>query len=77
MERKHICPDCRVEMQEGFVPDHYSQTIRSQWHPGPGTDKTFFGNLKMDSEKMIPIVAYRCPECGFLKHLAIADRADG
>jgi hypothetical protein len=67
MNASPTCPDCRTEMERGFVPDHYATTIRSHWHPGAGDEKTFFGNLKLDSEKMIPIVAYRCPQCGALK----------
>jgi hypothetical protein len=70
MKTAHTCPECQVEMETGFVPDHYSQTIRSHWHPGPGTETTFFGNVKLDSNLMIPIVAFRCPRCGLLKHIA-------
>lgn len=70
MEPTHTCPDCHAEMESGFIPDHYAQTIRSHWHPGPGTDKTFLGNLKLDSNLMIPIVAFRCPGCGLLRQFA-------
>jgi rubredoxin len=70
MEKTHLCPDCRVEMAGGFIPDHYAQTIRSHWHPGTGTEKTFLGNLKLDSALMIPIIAFRCPDCGLLKQYA-------
>lgn len=70
MKTTHTCPDCQVEIDAGFVPDHYSQTIRSQWHPGPGLETTFFGNLKLDKDLMIPIVAFRCPQCGLLKQFA-------
>ncbi len=71
MHQTPSCPDCQVEMTSGFIPDHYAQIIRSHWHPGPGTDKTFFGNLKLDDKAMIPIVAYRCPACGLLKQFAL------
>lgn len=64
------CPDCGVEMEAGFIPDHYAQTIRSHWHPGPGTETTFLGNLKLDGVAMIPIAAYRCPRCGLLRQYA-------
>ncbi|WP_425615392.1 hypothetical protein NA78x_005309 [Anatilimnocola sp. NA78] len=70
MATKQTCPDCHVEMESGFVPDHYAQIIRSHWHPGAATAKTFLGNLKLDSESLLPIVAFRCPTCGLLKHYA-------
>lgn len=70
MKTIRSCPDCKVEMISGFIPDHDAQTIRSQWHPGSGTDTTFLGNLKLDSKALIPIVAYRCPSCGLLKQFA-------
>jgi hypothetical protein len=70
MEKTPPCPDCDVEMEMGFIPDHYAQIIRSHWHPGPGTDKTLMGNLQLDRNMMIPIVAFRCPQCGLLKQFA-------
>ncbi len=70
MKQTHTCPDCHEEMECGFIPDHYAQTIRSHWHPGSGTDKTFVGNLKLDRSSMIPIVAFRCPKCGLLRQFA-------
>jgi len=70
METTPSCPDCHVAMETGFVPDHYAQIIRSHWHPGTATHKTFLGNLKLDQEAMLPIVAFRCPQCGLLKEYA-------
>lgn len=66
----HICPDCNVGLEIGFIPDHYAQIIRSHWHPGTGKDKTFVGNLKLEGRSMIPITAYRCPQCGLLRQYA-------
>ena len=70
MDPTRCCPDCNVEMEIGFVPDHYAQIIQSHWHPGTATEKTFTGNLKLDKDSMIPITAIRCPECGLLKQYA-------
>jgi hypothetical protein len=70
METTHVCPNCKVTMVVGFIPDHYAQTVRSHWHPGAGTEKTFLGNLKIDNALMVPIAAYRCPECGLLTQFA-------
>jgi Domain of unknown function (DUF6487) len=70
MASAKACADCNVEMELGFVPDHYAQIIQSHWHPGTATEKTFTGNLKLNKEDMVPITAYRCPQCGLLKHYA-------
>jgi len=70
MEPTRTCPDCNAEMETGFIPDHYAQIIRSHWHPGTATDKTFTGNLKLNRDSMIPITAFRCPKCGLLKQYA-------
>jgi hypothetical protein len=71
MNQSQRCPDCRVEMEVGFVPDHYAQIIQSRWYPGLPTEKTFVGNLKLDANAMIPVTAYRCTQCGLLKQFAV------
>jgi hypothetical protein len=58
-------------MELGFIPDHYAQIILSHWHPGTATAKTFLENLKLDSNRMIPITSFRCPQCGLLKSFAM------
>lgn len=70
MDKTPVCTDCHVEMETGFVPDLYAQIVRSRWHPGAGTEKTFVGNLKLDNDSMIPITSFRCPRCGLLKQYA-------
>jgi hypothetical protein len=70
MSQTHTCSECTGKMEIGFVPDHYAQIIQSHWHPGAATDKTLFGNLKLDSTAMIPITTFRCSQCGLLKHYA-------
>lgn len=71
MPRSHSCPDCQVDLEIGFIPDHYACIIQSQWHPGTATAKTLTGNLKLDTSSMIPITTFRCPQCGLLKHYAV------
>lgn len=70
MSETRTCPDCKGDMEIGFVPDHYAQIVQSRWHPGTATEKTVFGNLKLDPNSMIPITAFRCTQCGLLKHYA-------
>ena len=71
MSRSTTCPDCKTEMEIGFIPDHYAQIIQSRWHPGTATARTLTGNLKLESDVMIPITSFRCPQCGLLKHYAM------
>jgi len=70
IETQH-CPDCRAEMEVGFVPDYYAKIVQSRWHPGLPTHTTMLGNLKLDADAMIPITTFRCPECGLLKQFAM------
>jgi hypothetical protein len=69
MEKSPTCSDCNVKMAAGFMPDHFVAITLSHWHPGL-VDKTFIGNVKLDRNSMIPITAFRCPECGQLKQYA-------
>ena len=70
MNLRHTCPDCKTEMEIGFIPDHYAQILQSRWHPGTAEEKTFTGNLKLEADLMLPVTSYRCPKCGLLKHYA-------
>lgn len=72
MDQNRSCLDCGVDMEIGFVPDHYAQINQSHWHPGTADERTFLGNVKLDREAMYPITAFRCPQCGLLKHYAHA-----
>ena len=71
MEKPPSCPECAVEMETGFIPDHYAQIMQSHWHPGTASEKTLTGNLKLERSSMIPITTFRCPDCGQLKQYAI------
>lgn len=66
-----LCANCQVEMDQGFMPDHYAKIIQSVWHPGDATEKTLLGNLKLDVSALIPVTAFRCPQCGQLAFFAI------
>lgn len=46
------------------------ESRRSQtWLRGPVTEKRFTG-IKTRGEELLPVVSYRCPECGYLKTFA-------
>jgi hypothetical protein len=70
MEKPPTCPDCGVAMDAGFVPDQFVVTTHSNWHPGSAKELKFPGGLKLDSNLMLAITAFRCPECGQLKQYA-------
>lgn len=70
MKEQQTCPDCNTAMEVGFIPDHYATIIQSVWHPGAPNEKTFTGNLKLDSTALIPVTTLRCPQCGLLKQYA-------
>ncbi len=76
-QRRHLimknplCGTCQVEMDKGFMPDHYAKTIQSVWHPGNATEKTLFGDLKLNTAALIPVTVFRCPQCGHLSSFAV------
>lgn len=68
-----MCPGCETKMVIGFVPTSKggAALFQATWHPGPpDADKSFWEKVhsgpgvKIDPEKLIPIYAYRCPQCG-------------
>jgi hypothetical protein len=70
------CPDCKVAMKEGFMTDFaFNRTIEVLWHPGKVESSTFLGirqgAMEFDRTKFLPIVAFRCPECGLVRTYAI------
>lgn len=66
-----FCINCQVEMDKGFMPDHFAKVIQSVWHPGEAKEKTLVGNLKLDPSTQIPVTAFRCSQCGNLALFAI------
>lgn len=69
------CPDCKVEMDEGFMPDFaFNAVIQLLWHPGKAQSQTILGmsidSLKLDQSQCIPLTAHRCPESGLVRTYA-------
>ncbi len=74
------CPACQQAMQPGFVPTSKggASMFAASWHPGaPDTDKSFWekfrsgaGGANVDDESLVPIVTYRCSQCGLLSFYA-------
>ena len=68
------CADCRVAMEEGWVPDcTHGAVLQTHWQPGPPQKATFFGleiGKKFSRDSMHPIRTFRCPGCGLLRAYA-------
>ena len=62
------CPDCRVAMVEGFVPDAtYGEILQSQWVAG-APERSSWRGIKVRSG--VVITTWRCPKCGLLRSYA-------
>jgi hypothetical protein len=70
-----LCPYCEVDMERGFVLDFsHGRIVNSTWQAGVPSPQTILGlktgSVKLDSEKMITIATFRCPNCGYLESYA-------
>jgi hypothetical protein len=59
-------------MELGYVVDvvHYS-ALQSSWTSGKPERRLFRGGIKWFRRERIPIVSYRCTNCGFLESYAL------
>jgi hypothetical protein len=77
------CPDCRVPMDAGCIPDHgHSAAFIPGWqstdaiHPAPRFLAWMMGAAGdraiqfARNQRFIPITSYRCPRCGLLREYA-------
>ena len=78
------CPDCRVSMEPGCVPDFAQQfAVIPRWQAEEDVRPVaWFFRLMISGvagrpirgprkEESIPITTYRCPECGLLRDYAL------
>jgi predicted nucleic-acid-binding Zn-ribbon protein len=64
------CPKCRARMQPGFILDNtYGGRIVSKWIEGAPERSVWLG-LSLKGKKVVDIVTYRCPSCGYLESYA-------
>ncbi len=64
------CPSCDVAMNEGFMIDpSHGANLQAAWVEGP-PKKNVIGAVKMMDKKLVSIVSYRCPKCGWLVNFA-------
>lgn len=72
---KHVCLKCGEAMEVGWLVDNAYGPMQkhvSHWKPGAPKRRTFLARLKQSfgREEGLPIIAYRCVQCGFLEHYA-------
>jgi hypothetical protein len=65
------CPKCDKLMDRGHLPDAaHGHVVLSSWAPGDPEPRRFFGGIKYHAKDVIPLVAYRCPKCGYVEFYA-------
>ncbi len=78
-ENSLICPKCKSEMRQGFVPGPanigFDRTVISQWMEGT-PEKSFLTGVKgIWFGQKLPVATFRCVECGFLESYARSEFA--
>jgi predicted RNA-binding Zn-ribbon protein involved in translation (DUF1610 family) len=65
------CPNCRIEMQQGHVlaRGYLIPPIATHWVAGLPKERPRVAR-RADADEKIPIVSYRCPQCGLLQDYA-------
>ena len=58
-------------MDDGFVIDrgHFNVPTPAQWADG-APETSFWRGLKLAGKDVLPVVTYRCPNCGLLQAYA-------
>ena len=65
MKRNAQCPDCKIAMELGFIPDDVGGNYtRVGWHPGEPGGRNWMLGMKLSKDKMKRMEAFRCPTCG-------------
>jgi hypothetical protein len=68
------CPKCDKPMDPGHVPDvAHCQVLRSCWAPREPEVRRYLGGIKYRAKELIPLSAYRCPDCGYVELYARPD----
>jgi hypothetical protein len=67
------CPKCSKFMNRGHIPDYAhgdSVVLQTVWAPGDPQPRRWQAGIKADRDAQIPVIAYRCTECGFVEFYA-------
>ncbi len=73
----HSCPKCESPMEMGWIVDHSLAGFEkraSHWKPGEPERRAAIDLIKEGFQsgdgEALPIIAYRCKQCGFLEYYA-------
>ena len=71
MSKAVECIKCQAQMELGYVPDgtHGGYTQQG-WFPGVPV-KSFWMGLKMETNQLVLVTTFRCPNCGYLESYAL------
>jgi hypothetical protein len=70
---KKNCPDCGVEMVEGFILDlTYGGMMVPRWVKGR-PEKSFWTGIKSKGKECRSVETYRCTKCGLLRSYAATE----
>lgn len=65
------CPKCDKPMDLGHLPDvTHGAVLTASWAPGDPEPRRFVGGIKYHPDELIPLLAYRCPTCGYVEFYA-------
>lgn len=70
-DRTLECMRCGGPMEQGFVADkaHYSVPETQNWVEGV-PERTFWSGIKLKGKEVLPVMSYRCEQCGLLESYA-------
>ena len=64
------CPHCRQTMEQGVIVDHgHGAAYGAAWVAG-SVEWSRWTGLKLKGKEKLPILTYRCPNCGRLESFA-------
>lgn len=64
------CPKCEGAMEEGFLRDAaHGANLQSTWVAGAPVH-SFWTGVRLRGLVQLPVVTFRCRECGFLESYA-------
>jgi predicted nucleic-acid-binding Zn-ribbon protein len=62
------CPKCQKTMERGHLPDiSEGHVVQTAWARGAPERRRFIGGIKVKTKEQLPLVAHRCPSCGYLE----------
>jgi len=65
------CTECGGTMEPGYLLDHTEGGVLAPLWAGGTPQKRWIGGLKIDRNKIRPVMTDRCSACGYLKSYAV------